>query len=77
MNMRTSQRMPVANVAITAAMVRFSSRSSRSPTQRRKEAITTGVYVRGFHHRAVDDGYFFCKGGGLGWGSGIIAASSA
>lgn len=32
------------------------------------EAITTGVYVRGFHHRAVDDGYFFCKGGGLGWG---------
>jgi benzoylformate decarboxylase len=32
------------------------------------EAITTGGYVRGFHHRAVDDGYFFCKGGGLGWG---------
>jgi benzoylformate decarboxylase len=32
------------------------------------EAITTGVYVRGFHHRAVEDGYFFCKGGGLGWG---------
>jgi benzoylformate decarboxylase len=32
------------------------------------EAITTGVYVRGFHHRAVKDGYFFCKGGGLGWG---------
>jgi benzoylformate decarboxylase len=32
------------------------------------EAITTGVYVRGFHHRAVADGYFFCKGGGLGWG---------
>lgn len=32
------------------------------------EAITTGVYVRGFHHRAVDDGYFFCRGGGLGWG---------
>jgi benzoylformate decarboxylase len=32
------------------------------------EAITTGVYVRGFHHQAVDAGYFFCKGGGLGWG---------
>jgi benzoylformate decarboxylase len=32
------------------------------------EAITTGGYLRGFHHRAVDDGYFFCKGGGLGWG---------
>lgn len=32
------------------------------------EAITTGVYVRGFHHRALDAGYFFCKGGGLGWG---------
>jgi benzoylformate decarboxylase len=32
------------------------------------EAITTGGYVRGFHHRAVEDGYFFCKGGGLGWG---------
>jgi benzoylformate decarboxylase len=32
------------------------------------EAITTGVYVRGYHHRAVADGYFFCKGGGLGWG---------
>ncbi len=32
------------------------------------EAITTGGYVRGFHHRAVQDGYFFCRGGGLGWG---------
>lgn len=32
------------------------------------EAITTGGYVRGFHHRMVEDGYFFCKGGGLGWG---------
>jgi benzoylformate decarboxylase len=32
------------------------------------EAITTGVYVRGFHHDAVASGYFFCKGGGLGWG---------
>jgi benzoylformate decarboxylase len=32
------------------------------------EAITTGVYVRGFHRRPVEDGYYFCKGGGLGWG---------
>jgi benzoylformate decarboxylase len=29
------------------------------------EAITTGVYVRGFHH---DGDYFFNRGGGLGWG---------
>jgi benzoylformate decarboxylase len=32
------------------------------------EAITTGVYVRGFHHQAVPGRYFFCPGGGLGWG---------
>lgn len=32
------------------------------------EAITTGSYVRGFHHRCVEDGYFFARGGGLGWG---------
>jgi benzoylformate decarboxylase len=32
------------------------------------EAITTGAYVRGFHHDAVPGRYFFCKGGGLGWG---------
>jgi benzoylformate decarboxylase len=32
------------------------------------EAITTGVYVRGFHHEPVPNRYFFCKGGGLGWG---------
>lgn len=32
------------------------------------EAITTGSYVRGFHHPAVADRYFFCRGGGLGWG---------
>ena len=29
------------------------------------EAITTGAYVRGFHQRGR---YFFCRGGGLGWG---------
>ncbi|MEX2292186.1 MAG: thiamine pyrophosphate-binding protein [Acidimicrobiales bacterium] len=32
------------------------------------EAITTGVYVRGFHHWTEPGRYFFCPGGGLGWG---------
>lgn len=32
------------------------------------EAVTTGVYVRGFHHAEKPGRYFFCKGGGLGWG---------
>ena len=32
------------------------------------EAITTGVYVRGFHHWTEPGRYYFCKGGGLGWG---------
>jgi benzoylformate decarboxylase len=32
------------------------------------EAITTGVYLRGFHHWTEPGRYFFCKGGGLGWG---------
>ncbi|MBV8959511.1 MAG: thiamine pyrophosphate-binding protein [Actinobacteria bacterium] len=32
------------------------------------EAITTGTYVRGFHHPARPGTYFFCRGGGLGWG---------
>ncbi|HEV3226658.1 MAG TPA: thiamine pyrophosphate-binding protein [Acidimicrobiales bacterium] len=32
------------------------------------EAITTGVYVRGFHHHPVPGRYFFNRGGGLGWG---------
>jgi benzoylformate decarboxylase len=32
------------------------------------EAITTGVYVRGFHHWTKPGRYFFCTGGGLGWG---------
>ncbi len=32
------------------------------------EAITTGVYVRGFHHWTSPGRYFFCRGGGLGWG---------
>jgi benzoylformate decarboxylase len=32
------------------------------------EAITAGVYVRGFHRTSVPGTYFFCRGGGLGWG---------
>jgi benzoylformate decarboxylase len=32
------------------------------------EAITTGFFVRRFHHDSAPDRYFFCKGGGLGWG---------
>lgn len=32
------------------------------------EAITTGVYVRGFHHWTRPGRYYFCTGGGLGWG---------
>jgi benzoylformate decarboxylase len=32
------------------------------------EGITTGTYVRGFHHDAVPNRYFMCRGGGLGWG---------
>lgn len=32
------------------------------------EAITTGVYVRGFHHWTQPGRYYFCTGGGLGWG---------
>jgi benzoylformate decarboxylase len=32
------------------------------------EAITTGVYMRGFHHEPVPGRYFFNRGGGLGWG---------
>ena len=32
------------------------------------EAITTGFYVRGFHHWTEPGRYYFCKGGGLGWG---------
>ena len=32
------------------------------------EAITTGSYLRGLHHTAKAGTYFFCRGGGLGWG---------
>ncbi len=32
------------------------------------EAITAGAYVRGFHRTSTPGTYFFCRGGGLGWG---------
>ena len=32
------------------------------------EAITAGGYVRGFHRTARPGTYYFCRGGGLGWG---------
>ncbi|HEV7888828.1 MAG TPA: thiamine pyrophosphate-binding protein, partial [Acidimicrobiales bacterium] len=32
------------------------------------EAVTTGTYVRGFHHATRPGTYFFARGGGLGWG---------
>ncbi len=32
------------------------------------EAITTGTHVRGFHRVSTPGRYFFCRGGGLGWG---------
>jgi benzoylformate decarboxylase len=32
------------------------------------EAITTGGHVRNFHRTTKAGYYFFCKGGGLGWG---------
>jgi benzoylformate decarboxylase len=44
------------------------------------ESITTGVYVRGFHHSDVPGSYYFCRGGGLGWGMpaacGVALASA-
>ncbi|HVM39185.1 MAG TPA: thiamine pyrophosphate-binding protein [Acidimicrobiia bacterium] len=32
------------------------------------EAVTSGIYVRGFQRTAEPGSYFFCRGGGLGWG---------
>ncbi|MEY2459180.1 MAG: benzoylformate decarboxylase, partial [Acidimicrobiaceae bacterium] len=40
------------------------------------EAITTGVYVRGFHHEPVPGRYFFNRGGGLGWGMPVAVGVS-
>lgn len=32
------------------------------------EAVTTGIYARGFQRTGETRTYFFCRGGGLGWG---------
>lgn len=32
------------------------------------EAVTTGAYLRGLHRTDGPDTYWFCRGGGLGWG---------
>jgi benzoylformate decarboxylase len=40
------------------------------------EAITTGTYVRGFHHASRPGRYLFCKGGGLGWGMPAAAGAA-
>jgi benzoylformate decarboxylase len=32
------------------------------------EAVTSGIYVRGFQRTAEPGSYYFCRGGGLGWG---------
>jgi benzoylformate decarboxylase len=40
------------------------------------EAITTGSYVRGLHQPARPGRYFFCRGGGLGWGMPAAAGVS-
>ncbi len=55
---------PIDPMAAAHALVR----AMPSGTAVVDEAITTGVYVRGFHHWTEPGRYFFCKGGGLGWG---------
>lgn len=32
------------------------------------EAVTSGIYVRGFQRTSAPGSYYFCRGGGLGWG---------
>ncbi|MPY92046.1 MAG: thiamine pyrophosphate-binding protein [Acidimicrobiia bacterium] len=55
---------PTDPMAAAHALLRAS--PARAPVV--DEAITTGFYVRRFHHGSSPDRYFFCKGGGLGWG---------
>ncbi len=57
-------RSPIDPMAAAHALVRAMPRGALIVD----EAITTGVYVRGFHHQSVPGRYFFCPGGGLGWG---------
>ncbi len=55
---------PMDPMAVSHALVR----SMPADTIVVDEAITTGGYVRGFHHWTEPGRYYFCKGGGLGWG---------
>ena len=55
---------PTEPMAAAHALVR--ALPARTPVV--DEAITTGFFVRRFHHDSAPDRYFFCKGGGLGWG---------
>ncbi|MBK9178463.1 MAG: thiamine pyrophosphate-binding protein [Acidimicrobiales bacterium] len=55
---------PVEPMAAAHALVR----ALPADTPVVDEAITTGPYVRGFHHSDRPGRYFFCRGGGLGWG---------
>lgn len=55
---------PLDPMAAAHALVRAAPRD----TPIVDEAITSGIYVRGFQHTDKPDRYFFCRGGGLGWG---------
>ncbi|KAA0236292.1 MAG: Benzoylformate decarboxylase [Acidimicrobiales bacterium] len=55
---------PLDPMAAAHALVRSAPRD----TPIVDEAITSGIYVRGFQHTDEPDRYFFCRGGGLGWG---------
>jgi benzoylformate decarboxylase len=57
-------RAPVDPMAAAHALVR----SMPDGTAVVDESITTGVYIRGFHHWTEPGRYFFSEGGGLGWG---------
>jgi benzoylformate decarboxylase len=37
------------------------------------EAVTASAYIRGFFKTSEPDSYFFCRGGGLGWGMPVAA----
>jgi benzoylformate decarboxylase len=55
---------PMAPAAAAHALLR----SVPAETRVVDEAITTGTYVRGYHRVSTPGRYFFCRGGGLGWG---------
>jgi benzoylformate decarboxylase len=57
-------RAPIDPMAAAHALVR----AMPDGTAVVDESITTGVYIRGFHHWTEPGRYFFSEGGGLGWG---------